>query len=271
VDDHGRDLLAREFWDANWSTARKHSYHRWNYYHRSQSRFLKSLLPPGGRFLELGCAESIWLEHLRDYCEVWGIDYSPTALARMAGDPRLDGVKLVLGDMFDADNNVPRDYFDVVFSEGVLEHFSDPGAALRLMRRYARPGGIIATSIPNVSGLVGKLQRMVDRELFEAHVLYEPKTLDWAHISAGLVPVVPARYWGHVSIGAVNYSRLLLSWPRVASRAFLLAVVGFQQVAAWFLSLIHARELRTIAPHLRGAYRRAGPDTTDGPAQGIAP
>lgn len=51
----------------------------------------------------------------------------------------------------------PDDSFDLVYSYHALEHISDPGLALREMRRVLRPGGRFCIGTPNRGRLVGYL------------------------------------------------------------------------------------------------------------------
>lgn len=251
-----RDLLGAPFWDSIWSASSRRRFHRWNYYHHTQYAFLRGLLEPKARFIELGCAGSIWIRRFAHDYETWGIDYSAVGLARLAIDRRVPTATLKLGDVFDANNGVPRDYFDVVFSDGLLEHFSDPVAAVRAFAAYARPGGLVVTSVPNMYGEIGRLHRLVDPDFFAAHVRYRPYELDRVHRGAGLVPAIAAHYWGHFSLGVLSYRRLLAPLPRFLARSVFVAIVAAQQLPAWALAAARVRDGVTLAPHLRGAYRR---------------
>jgi len=55
-------------------------------------------------------------------------------------------VEIQRGDIFNL--NFPDNYFDIVFSEGVIEHFSNYGEAIREMARVLRPDGLLITLVP---------------------------------------------------------------------------------------------------------------------------
>lgn len=74
-----------------------------------------------------------------------------------------------VADVFDL--RYPDDTFDVVHAHQVLQHLDDPVAALRSMRRVAKPGGLVAVRDADYSGMfwypdVPGLERW--RELYQA-------------------------------------------------------------------------------------------------------
>jgi SAM-dependent methyltransferase len=250
------DLVGQDFWDANWSGSKRRHFRPANYYHRDQDHFLRRVLPVGGRFLELGCAGSIWLGHFASAAEVWGLDYSATGIEHLRAEMRSSGVRLVVGDLFDPRNGVPRGYFDLVFSDGLLEHFSDARSTVEAFASYVKPGGILVTSVPNMHGLIGRLHRLVFREFYAAHIRYVPAQLDQVHTQARLEPVARARYWGHVSLGVLNYRRLFRRIPSRIAELMFLGILVTQQIAAWAAHIFRVPDNALVSPHLRGAYRK---------------
>jgi SAM-dependent methyltransferase len=63
---------------------------------------------------------------------------------------RLTNVDFVVGDVHALD--FPDDTFDVVHAHQVLQHVTDPVAALREMRRVTRPGGVVAVRDGDYAG-----------------------------------------------------------------------------------------------------------------------
>jgi len=86
--------------------------------------------------------------------EVLGLDRSPEVVAAataLAADQHLRNLSFDTGDIYELD--FPDDSFDVVHAHQVLQHLTDPVAALREMRRVARPGGIVAVRDADFHGM----------------------------------------------------------------------------------------------------------------------
>jgi len=109
----------------------------------NSAAYLAPLLRPGLDLLDVGCGPGTITHGLAARVapgRVRGIDVveAPLAEARAAGS----GVEFAVDDVYalsDAD-----DTWDVVHAHQVLQHLSDPVAALREMRRVCRPGGVVA-------------------------------------------------------------------------------------------------------------------------------
>lgn len=102
------------------------------------------------RVLEVGCgtAVDLYIVANRDKCQSYGIDLSGEALkvASSIGKSFKHKAHFVKGDAFRlpfSDNS-----FDLVFSQGVLEHLTDDGAAVIEQIRVLKPGGKLTISVP---------------------------------------------------------------------------------------------------------------------------
>jgi ubiquinone/menaquinone biosynthesis C-methylase UbiE len=76
---------------------------------------------------------------------VVGIDSAPAAVSatlRLAAERGVTNLSVSVGDVYDLE--FPDASFDVVHAHQLLQHLSDPIAALREMRRVCRAGGLVA-------------------------------------------------------------------------------------------------------------------------------
>ncbi|MGG5260619.1 methyltransferase domain-containing protein [Phycicoccus avicenniae] len=121
--------------------------HRWRTAENSAAYLLPHLTQEA-RVLDVGCGPgTITLDLARRVPagHVVGTDRSEAVIAEAraaAGRVGLTNVELTVGDVHALDH--AADSFDVVHAHQVLQHLTDPVAALREMGRVCRPGGLVA-------------------------------------------------------------------------------------------------------------------------------
>jgi ubiquinone/menaquinone biosynthesis C-methylase UbiE len=121
--------------------------HRWRTAENSAG-YLLPHLAPGQRLLDVGCGPGTITADLAELVapgRVVGLDReeAPLAAARAEAAARgLGNAAYAVGDVYALD--LPDHSFDVVHAHQVLQHLTDPVAALREMARVTRPGGTIA-------------------------------------------------------------------------------------------------------------------------------
>ena len=127
--------------------------HRWRTVENSAA-YLLPHLRAGLDLLDVGCGPGTITVDLAARLapgRVVGIDRSPEivdAAAAEAGD--VANLRFAVGDVYALD--FPDDTFDVVHAHQVLQHLSDPVAALVEMRRVCRPGGHVAVRDGDYAG-----------------------------------------------------------------------------------------------------------------------
>ena len=221
---HAGDRAGVDYWSRNWSAAPlPPPVDPADRAVRPFARYFEAHLGRGsGRdLLEVGAAHSVWLPYFarQHGFRVAGLDYSAAGCDSLRAILLRDGVygrenvdgAVHHGDLFDP----PADLvgrFDAVCSFGVVEHFDDTAAALRACGRLLKPGGTLVTSVPNMAGLVGRLQRVMNRRTFDLHVPLDLAAFTAAHRAAGLA-VRDAAHLGGVNLNVVNTGNL-------AGRAF---------------------------------------------------
>jgi SAM-dependent methyltransferase len=256
---HLKDLAGREYWNVLWERGYARRYNPRSYYDYRLSKLFHQLITPNSRVLEIGCGSSRWLPYFAKslQCEVWGIDYSTAGVAlaqRNLEAERVAGT-IIVGDAFD-NHQLPQKYFDVIWSGGFVEHFADVSSVVRQLSAYLRPNGLMITAIPNLEGCIGWLHRVVDRQVYEAHVKIPPHILDAAHSRVGFEPVLPAGYLGVFSIGVVNFNRFRKRLPRSLDRLLWLGVLAIQQGFCLPCRICDVHpESKSFSPWIIGAYR----------------
>ena len=122
------------------------------------------------KVIELGCAPGVMLNLVNralPQAVLRGVDYSQEGLLQTKQRLQHSGIaaELLEGDIYTLN---PEQKSDLVVSFGLIEHFSDPADMLRQHRKFARPGGWVAVTVPNFS------HRLVHRALQR----YRPKDLE---------------------------------------------------------------------------------------------
>ena len=120
--------------------------HRWRTAENSAPHLLPSLRA-GLDLLDVGCGPGTLTADLAVRVapgRVLGLDASADPLDEARGAAERAGVEVTfaVGDVYALD--LPDASFDVVHAHQVLQHLTDPVAALREMARVCRPGGVIA-------------------------------------------------------------------------------------------------------------------------------
>jgi SAM-dependent methyltransferase len=204
--------------------------HRWRTAENSAS-YLLPHLRLGMRLLDVGCGPG---SITRDFGtlvgpegEVLGVDSSADVVAQAAAACDLPQVRFAVEDALHLD--VPDGAYDVVHAHQVLQHLTDPVAALREMRRVTRPGGLVAVRDVDYAAMtwhpaVPALDRWLEvyRATARAHDA-EPdagrRLLGWAQ-AAGFSEVVPSAsawcfatpedrtWWGGMQADRIVASRI---------------------------------------------------------------
>lgn len=122
----------------------------------NSAAYLIPHLEPGRSLLDVGCGPgTITVEFAQRLApgNVVGIDAASEVIGKAAAlveETGLDNCTVQTGDTYALD--FADNTFDIVHAHQVLQHVRNPVAALREMRRVARPGGVVAVRDADYGG-----------------------------------------------------------------------------------------------------------------------
>lgn len=147
---------------------------------------LERIVGRRGRVLDVGCGTGDFVAALGDRgWKAQGVE--PIAETAQAGRDR--GLDVTTGLL--QDSGLPEQAYDLVTAMHVVEHMTDATAFLRLIGRWARPGGHVAVEVPNFRSFQRRAYRSDWPFLrpLEHIVHFTPDTLAATLQRAGLAPV----------------------------------------------------------------------------------
>ena len=241
------DKAGQEFWNELWAgsdipkaidpsdTSIGNSVSR--RFHRVFERLFDRSQASGMTLLEVGCGKSAWLPYFAKQFgfNVAGLDYSPVGceMARKVLEANEVSAEIVQADLFAPPAHMLAS-FDVVVSFGVIEHFEDTAATILALSRFLRPGGLLITSIPNMVGSIGWLQKTLNRPVYDIHQPIDAALLKQAHVQAGL-EVVENDYFMSTNFGLVNLAGVSTRTPVGFVKKACLGVLARLSVLAWLV------------------------------------
>lgn len=118
------------------------------YYSNERQEMLDFLPKQAKKILDIGCSNGAFAASVKDRntAEVWGIEFMDKE-AKKAAD-KLD--KVFSGPCENFIDELPEDYFDVIYCNDVLEHLVDPYKVLDILRSKLAVNGLLISSIPNI-------------------------------------------------------------------------------------------------------------------------
>ena len=186
----------------------------YHYWHMHQ--ILNEVIAQGSSVLECGCAPAQWLAYFaNEYdCKVCGIDNSKIGLELSERNLEMQGIEnfgLIEGDV--RHMPLPDAVFDVVFSTGLLEHFSDPIAIVKEMVRVLKPTGLLIVAIPNFQ--LGSLMWLINDGLFRRRMSETHFKLDLPDVNSWMqrqnLRILRSEYIGlYVNHGRIPHANWIL-------------------------------------------------------------
>ncbi|WP_378183876.1 class I SAM-dependent methyltransferase [Aquimarina sp. SS2-1] len=118
------------------------------YYDNVRKEMIKYIPEQTKKVIDVGCGNGAFAKIIKDKteAEVWGIEYMDSE-AQVA-KTKLD--KVFSGKCEDFLDELPDNYFDVIYFNDVLEHLVDPYMVLDKIKHKLAENGVVISSIPNV-------------------------------------------------------------------------------------------------------------------------
>lgn len=226
---------------------------------RRMDALFKKLISPKSSFLEIGCGGSNILPRIIRLlsCDGWGLDYSEAGIETCEFNLRQEKVKakLVLDDLFTTEK-LPSSHFDVVFSAGFIEHFTDIPGTINAIQKFVRSDGVLITLVPNLYGLVGTMHRFADKELFDKHIRISPEKMDSYHSTAGMTALMPAFHYGTFCLTVANWNRVRKTMGIFGEFLFLGIKLLQEILTIPFQVIKNPPESKLLSPYIIGVYKR---------------
>ncbi len=245
------DKAGRSYWDHEYATSRLppawdgknrrlSEYHEYALYQYLRNGFERNgLLSSGHSLIEAGCGRSTTLPMFSKVFgfQVGGIDYSADGCdqaRRILAREQVSG-EVHCGDLFHPSDAL-LDRFDVLVSFGLVEHFTDTSAVLCALARFVKPGGVLFTNIPNMCGLIGTVQKFINRSVYDVHVPLAPAALRQAHEDAGC-EVLECGYFMSTNFGVLNMGHIPIG-PNWWAKKILAATLARVSMGVWLFERV---------------------------------
>ncbi|MCM2324870.1 MAG: class I SAM-dependent methyltransferase [Candidatus Woesearchaeota archaeon] len=151
--------------------------------------FIFSRFKSIGSFCELGCGSSILLVKMSKRSnQVVGIDYSDAALAKsrsFLNKNKVKNFRLIKGDARDLKM---KEKFDLVYSNGLIEHFDDPGKIILEHIKITNKGGTAIIAAPskyifkNLWYRLSRLPGLSKTWLWTDQIFFTKRTMEEAYL-----------------------------------------------------------------------------------------
>ncbi len=169
------NLASPEFWDNEWARVQLPCVlYQDSYFGLCFDAMFHKYLRKGKKSLfEVGCAPGRFLIHFAKQFNyaVSGIEFSKGGYLKTLDNLSLAGVQahIMRGDFMNV--FLRKNNYDVVFSAGFIEHFSKPYRVVEKKLSLVKPGGELLTTVPNFAGFFGMVRKIMNRELYDRHVV----------------------------------------------------------------------------------------------------
>ena len=187
------------------------------------------------------------------------MDYSSGGCELARENLRLNCVegKVICEDVFKLDPaKVGR--FNIIFSYGVIEHFSDPTKVLQVMKNLLEPDGILIAIVPNIKGIYGVISKYWHRKVYEQHKAIGKNDMRAYLVDAGFNSV-QSNWFGTLYLGVIGWNNQP-SLPKWFLRLFVPGVSILDRMVSFILRTFKIEfESCLFSPYVVGTGRLINP------------
>lgn len=147
------------------------------YFQNQRTVMLKYIPVSATKILEVGCGEGEFCHSLnRSDREIWGVEINIDAAQKAEQYCN----RVLVGDINAVYDQLPKNYFDVIIFNDVLEHIYAPWETIQLVKSMLCSTGLVVSSIPNFR----YISNLITEILFNAEFRYKAEggILDDTHI-----------------------------------------------------------------------------------------
>ncbi len=138
------------------------------YYNNDRPEMLNYLPDEASTVIDIGCGDGSFggLIKERTNAEVWGIEFRQEEADK--AERILD--KLFAGPCEEFIDDLPDNYFDVIYFNDILEHLEDPYSILNRVKPKLKENGVVISSIPNIRYYKAILNLLFNKDWeYQAH------------------------------------------------------------------------------------------------------
>ena len=152
-----RKLTNNQYWDTDWENYKQPPplRARATVMHFKELRVMDKYLKEATTYLEIGCGSGKWMVYFsKKYgLDVTGLDSSSEALKLAKMNLKHNRTKgtVLEGDFLESGTETEK--YDIVFSDGLIEHFTDTAEVINAHLNFVKTGGYCILLIPNLEGL----------------------------------------------------------------------------------------------------------------------
>ncbi len=118
--------------------------------------WVREIISPGSKVLELGYGDGITFKNLSQYCDLTVVDGSELIVAKALETAHELGVTSKIFQSY-FENFESEEKYDFVFASHVMEHVEDPSLIVKRLTDWLKPGGKALIIVPNAESIHRRL------------------------------------------------------------------------------------------------------------------